>query len=265
MTDKAKTTKQSRPKATLHFPMMGKGGIGKSFTTSLLAQHYKRKGIVTTCYDTDPLNQTFGGYKALDVEIFQLGATVDEINPRSFDKLMEAVLTIEQDTQFIIDVGSGTYLPLISYMVENEVIELLTESGHEIIFHAILIGGQAYKDTIGGLEKLFKYFPETKCVIWLNEFFGPVLEEVKDEKGKTVQSIEFEQTDICKSNQDKILALMELPQVRKETYGEDIRAMVSQNLTFAEAINNDGFTIMSRQRLTRYSKDLFRQMEMAQL
>jgi hypothetical protein len=265
MTDKPKTSKSSSPKATLHFPMMGKGGIGKSYTTSLLAQHYKRKGHVTTCYDTDPLNRTFGGYKALGVEIFELGANVDEINPRSFDRLMETVLTIEEDTQFVIDVGSGTYLPLISYMVENEVVELLKDSGHEIVFHAVLIGGQAYQDTIDGLAKLFKYFPETKCVVWLNEFFGPVVEEVKDTKGRVTKTIQFEETEICQANANKIKALVAMPEVRKETFGEDIKAMMREHLTFDEAIKNDAFSIMARQRLKTVSKDIFDIMEMAQL
>ncbi|NVK20563.1 MAG: conjugal transfer protein TraL [Methylocystaceae bacterium] len=265
MSTKAKSQDKAQPKAVLNFPMMPKGGIGKSFATSLLAQHYKRKGKTTACFDTDPLNRTFGGYKALNVEIFELGSTVDEINPRSFDRLMDTVFSIEEDTNFVIDVGSGTYLPLISYMVENEVVDLLKASGHEIVFHAVLIGGQAYQDTIDGLAKLFKYFPETKCVIWLNEFFGPVVEEVKDDKGKVKGVLPFEETQICQSNLDKIQSVIALPEVRKETFGEDIKAMMREHLTFDEAVQNEAFSIMSRQRLKTVSKTIFDTMEMAQL
>lgn len=241
--------------ATVHMSLQGKGGVGKSFVASLLAQHFKSKGLKPKCYDTDPINPTFAGHKALGVTRLKLGETVDEINPRNFDTLMEAIFASDEQDCFVIDNGSGTYLSLITYMVENEVTQMLTDEGHEIIFHAIITGGQAYKDTVEGLEKLFKYFPETKCVIWLNEYFGSILEN-----GTT-----FEQTKLCKDHEDNIYALVKLQQVRRETFGADIHEMMEQRKTFEEAIASDAFSMMSRQRLHRYSKRVFNTMAVAQL
>lgn len=241
--------------AQIHMSLQGKGGIGKSFVATLIAQHLQLKGTPANCFDTDPINQTFAGYKALDVKKLKLGDTADEINPRNFDGLMETILSAGEEDLFVIDNGSGTYLPLIAYMVENQVMDLLKEAGHEVIFHAILTGGQAYKDTIEGLEKLFKYFPGTPCVIWLNEYFGPVVKEGKS----------FENTKLCKDNEANIRAIVALPQLRKETFGADINEMMEQRLSFAEAIESDNFQIMSRQRLKTVSKAIFETMEMAQL
>lgn len=241
--------------AQINMSLMSKGGVGKSFVATLLAQHFLRQGKQPICFDTDTLNQTFAGYKGLGVKTLKLGEKVDEINPRNFDKLMEDILVSNEDDVFIIDNGSSTYLPLISYMIENQALTLLEESGHHVVFHTVLTGGQAYEDTHEGLESLFTHFPATQHVIWLNEYFGPVEKNGKD----------FEQTNLCKKNEDKITALLSLPQVRKATFGEDIEAMMKAHLTFDEALQNPDFSIMTRQRLTTFSKAIFKSMEEAQL
>ena len=48
--------------------LQGKGGVGKSYIASLMAQYYNKKGISTLCVDTDPVNQTFSQFQALRVK-----------------------------------------------------------------------------------------------------------------------------------------------------------------------------------------------------
>lgn len=247
--------KTTSPKAIVNMSLQGKGGVGKSLVATLLTQYLQGKNIQPKCFDTDPINQTFAGYKALNVQKLRLGNTVDEINPRSFDALMEDFFSIKKDTTYVIDNGSGTYLPLISYMVENEVIDIMESAGHQMIFHAILAGGQAYNDTIEGLEKLFKYFPTTKCVIWLNEYFGAVEKD----------NLRFENSDLFNNNIDKIQAVVTLGQFRKETHGLDVQNMMERRQTFDEAITDPTNCIMTKQRLTTVRRSIFTAMEEAQL
>ncbi|HNJ38589.1 MAG TPA: conjugal transfer protein TraL, partial [Nitrosomonas sp.] len=48
--------------------LQGKGGVGKSFISSTLAQHKFAKGGNPLCIDTDPVNATFYGFKKLNVK-----------------------------------------------------------------------------------------------------------------------------------------------------------------------------------------------------
>jgi CO dehydrogenase nickel-insertion accessory protein CooC1 len=76
--------------ANIHMVLQGKGGVGKSFIAATLAQYKASKGQNPLCVDTDPINSTFHGYKALNVRRLQI-MDGDEINSRNFDGLVELV------------------------------------------------------------------------------------------------------------------------------------------------------------------------------
>ena len=52
---------------TVHFVLQAKGGIGKSFVATLLAQHLINEAGAVRCFDTDQENTTFAHYAALSV------------------------------------------------------------------------------------------------------------------------------------------------------------------------------------------------------
>ena len=59
----------------VHFVLNGKGGIGKSFISSLLCQyltHKNEKGESVVAIDTDPNNTTLYNMKALKAKFLQL-------------------------------------------------------------------------------------------------------------------------------------------------------------------------------------------------
>ena len=74
--------------AKIHMVLQGKGGVGKSLIAAILAQYKTGKGTPPLCIDTDPVNATFHGFKALKVKRLQI-MDGDEINPRHFDALVE--------------------------------------------------------------------------------------------------------------------------------------------------------------------------------
>ena len=71
--------------ATVDLILQGKGGVGKSYIASLLAQHYRARNLTPICIDTDPVNQTFSGYRAYGVDLIRLTDSSNDINPRAFD------------------------------------------------------------------------------------------------------------------------------------------------------------------------------------
>jgi len=149
----------------IHMILQGKGGVGKSMIAATLAQYKAGKGTKPLCIDTDPVNATFEGYKALNVRRLNI-MEGDEINTRNFDALVEMIASAEGDV--IIDNGASSFVPLSSYLIGNQVPALLQEMGHELVVHTVVTGGQAFKDTVIGFTHLAAQFPsECVFVVWL--------------------------------------------------------------------------------------------------
>ena len=239
----------------LHLTLQGKGGVGKSFVAALLAQHFQDRGANLTCIDTDPVNATFLGYEAFNTQRLELLDDSENVNARGFDELIEIVMSAEDDSVFVIDNGASSFIPLVSWLVENDVINFLKEADVEVIFHSVITGGQALVDTTTGLDKLLTNFPDSEVVVWKNEFFGKT-----EHKGKT-----FEQSRLFENHQDHIRALIAIPLRRKETFAFDLNQILEKKMTFAEAANDPSLNIMARQRLTMIWRDLNAQITAANL
>lgn len=239
--------------ARIHMILQGKGGVGKSFAASVLAQFKKNKGHNPVCIDTDPVNPTFAGFKAISVK--QLNIMDDnEINSRNFDTLMEWIISSREDV--IIDNGASSFIPLSHYLISNEVPALLASTGHELLIHTLITGGQALPDTVNGFVQLVRQFPEqTLFVVWLNPYWGTVKHEGKS----------FDQMKAYLENKDRIFAIIHIPTLKEETYGFDLNEMLQKRLTFDEAIASPSKNIMTRQRLKIIRDRLFEQLEMGQL
>ncbi|MGD0669967.1 MAG: hypothetical protein ABSB23_20700 [Bryobacteraceae bacterium] len=113
-------------KPAIHLTLQGKGGVGKSLVASILAQYFRHHDAEIHCLDTDPVNQTFSQYAELGAEHLALMHD-GKIDSRGFDMLMERLFT--ENGIFIVDNGASTFIPLWSYIVENNVLELLRAAG----------------------------------------------------------------------------------------------------------------------------------------
>jgi hypothetical protein len=237
--------------AKIHFVLQGKGGVGKSVVAAFLAQFIGDKGDVPTNIDTDPVNATFYGYKSLNVKRLQI-MEADEINPRAFDTLVEMIAAAKGDV--IVDNGASSFVPLSHFLISNQVPALLAEMGHELVVHTVVTGGQALLDTISGFNQLVSQFPsEALFVVWLNPFWGPIEHEGKG----------FEQMKAYTTNKGRVSAIIQIPLLKKETYGRDLSDMLQERLTFDQAIAQETLTIMTRQRLKIIKGQIYGQMENA--
>lgn len=238
----------------VHLILQGKGGVGKSLIASLLAQHYLARGITPICIDTDPVNQTFAGYKAFAAQQLKL-MNGDDLDPRAFDQLVEQVVGAKDDAVFVIDNGAATFVPLCAWMLENDAVNFFQQANVELVMHSVLTGGQALGDTMVGLSNMLKHFPNLQTVVWLNEYFG------KPERNGTP----FEQSALYQNHEGQIRALIQIPLRRKETFGADLDQILREKKGFAEASNDSSLTIMARQRLAMIWRELDSQMTAANL
>ena len=69
---------------TIHFVLQAKGGIGKSFVSTLLAQHLLAETGAVRCFDTDQENTTFTHYEALSVRHVAVTNPSRLIDPKKY-------------------------------------------------------------------------------------------------------------------------------------------------------------------------------------
>ena len=237
--------------AKIHMILQGKGGVGKTMIAAILAQYKREKGKMPLCIDTDPVNATFEGYKALDVHRLDIMAG-DEINTRNFDALVELIIPAKNDV--VIDNGASSFIPLSHYMISNKVPEMLRESGHELVVHTVVTGGQALIDTVSGFAQLVSQYPdECTFVVWLNPYWGAI---EHDGKG-------FEQMKAYTSHKSRVSAIIQIPTLKEETYGRDFSDMLQARQTFDESLAAEDLTIMTRQRLKIVRDELFAHLDNA--
>jgi len=237
--------------AKIHIVLQGKGGVGKSVAASVLAQFKISQGESPLCIDTDPVNATFEGYKALNVRRLNI-LDGNEINTRNFDALIEMIAAARGDV--IIDNGASSFVPLSHYLISNQVPALLKDMGHELVVHTVITGSQALEDTVNGFAQLVTQFPaECLFVVWLNPYWGPI-----EHEGKS-----FEQMKSYMANKARVTAIIKMPALKEETYGRDFSEMLQERITFDEALATASRTIMTRQRLKLVKTQLFAQLENA--
>lgn len=233
----------------IHFIMQGKGGVGKSFIASLIAQYLiSSKGDVQ-CFDTDPINQTFSRYKALNVDLVPIMTEHRTIDTSKFDALIEVL--IEGEGIAVIDNGAATFVPLVQYMMEIDLMSLFAESNIKVYFHVPICGGQALQDTLSGLDALINLNLYPEIIVWLNNFQGNVNQSGRD----------FTDFKVYINNPERIKIIIDLPSRNPDTFGKDVRTMTEKSLTFNEVFSSNYFSLIPRQRLRQVQQAVFKQLD----
>jgi len=244
------TTDEQRIK-TVHITLQGKGGIGKSFVSVMLAQYLKQHDSIVLCLDTDPVNATFSSFPGLCVRPIAL-LEDNVIDDRRFDEMMELIL--QADCDVVVDNGAASYVPLSAYLIDNEAFEVIRNAGKHVIVHSVIAGGLAQANTISDFATLASQLPDgVDIVVWLNEYLGEI-----EADGKSFQEMKG-----YLDNQHKVKAIIELPKRTENTYGKDIGTMLKRHLTFDEALASNTFFLMSKQRIKIVQRSIYDQLEEA--
>lgn len=230
-----------------HFVLQGKGGVGKTFVASALAQWLADAGLLARCFDTDPVNGSFQTIPALGAEPVELLAK-NAINAKGVDGLIEAVVAAEGDV--VVDNGAASFLPLSRYLVENDIAGVLAEHGVEMVVHTVVTGGGNGLDTLKGLNALVLHFaPAARVVVWVNEFFGPA----------RFKGTDFEHTAVFNENRAALMGMIRLQALDPEMFAPVLAEMLDRKMTFAEAAEPGAFMLMERSRLHRIKAGIWDQ------
>lgn len=236
---------------SVHFVLQGKGGIGKTLVSAFLAQYIDDRFPETLeCYDTDQENATFADYKAFNVKLVDVMNEDRTINRKMFDKMLLEVFASKKN--IVIDNGANTFSPLMSYLMENDFIDMMLEAGKRVYIHTIIGGGDNLKDTKAGFVSLAK---QTSCpmVIWLNE---------NASWGTTENFIE---SDTFNENSGNVRGVVLLQGRNSDTFGDDVRRMNKARLTLKEITASPGeFNILETSRLGTVVRDVFKKLDMVE-
>lgn len=238
---------------TVHFILQGKGGVGKSYIASLLAQYLtdKKKGKVK-CYDTDPVNPTLSRYNALNVQLVPILTEHKTIDTSRFDGFIEELMMLEDNGLAVIDNGAATFVPLIGYITEIDLFgDLFKDNGIDVYIHVPIVGGQALEETLAGLATICQLGNNFKVIPWVNEFQGSIIQ--RDKK--------FNDFKVIQHNQDKIIGHVTLSSKNPDTFGKDIRRMTEDRITFNEVLQNKDYTLIPKQRLKQVRDEVYRQLD----
>lgn len=239
--------------SNVHFVLQGKGGVGKSVVSALLAQYLSGKGVDVLCIDTDPTNATLEGFASLNAKRIELmdGGTLVE---RNFDSMMEMIFAAEGDT--VIDNGASSFIPLSHYLLENEAFEMIKEHGHRVCVHTVVTGGASLDDTLLGFRALAQQVsPYADLYVWINDALARV-----ERDGKR-----FEDMRVYAENKDAITGVIRLDAHTQSTFGEDMKNMLERKFTFDDVKQAASFNVMSKQRLATIRRRIFESIEAAGL
>jgi hypothetical protein len=237
-------------KNSVHFILQGKGGIGKTLVSTMLAQWMKGKDeLPLRCYDTDQENATFSRYKAMNVKHVPVMSDVRTIEPKRFDALIIDIL--ESDGNCVIDNGANTFSPLMAYLIENDAFSLLQESGRTVYIHTIVGGGDTLHDTASGFVSTAKS-TTVPLVLWENQHFGLL----QSASGK-----QFTESQTYSEHAARVKGRVTLVPRNADTFGVDIKKMNIARLTMEEVMQNEKFNIMEKQRIKVVYRDIFEQLD----
>lgn len=214
---------------------------------SLVAQYLIESGRTPVCFDADPLNESLVRIKALAA--IDIPLLVDEgLNTGAVDELVDRILTLESD--IVVDNGAASFIPMSSYLIENDIAALIEGAGKRMVIHSVITGGGNAMDTSKGLEAVLVNYPHSvEVVVWLNEFFGPI------EEG----GIKFKESALYEQHKDRIIGIVDLRRQSRQ-FADNIEQMLTRKLTFAEALTDPAFMTVPRQRLTVFRRSIWNQL-----
>lgn len=215
--------------SNIHITFQGKGGSGKTTISSFSAQFLRDNNRQVACFDTDPVNTSFLSFKSLNVEALRI-MNEGVIDGRAWDVLVEKMARTKMDV--VVDNGSTSFTSLLSYITGNQSFNLVKECGHNVTIHIPINGGAGLGFTVGGMQQIIEHLApqDLKFVIWLNSYFGPI-----ERAGEHFES--FTEYKACKKH---ISTIIKLPLfVPHDTFGRDMAYLLTQNLTFSEALETE--------------------------
>ncbi len=229
---------------TVHLLLGHKGGIGKTYIGSLLAQEAIRKGEPWKVFDLDQSNQMLADLPSLHAEGVVLRDEEDNFSVRLFDALLEKIM--DKPDTYLLDLGASTYPDAWARLVGKKYFELLRSVGVRIVLHVILNGGGEMKHVLTGFEQTANVAKDGELIVWMNNAKG------KFEMGGRV----FTDMPVFHENASKVAAIITLPAPDEPT-ADDLTILMQEGQTMTTVDQSELLRFFSKHRVRTHAEEVF--------
>jgi len=233
----------------LFITLMGKGGVGKSTVSLIMAQYLTQEQRELVCVDTDGTNLTFSRYNSLNVlNKNVLSEDGERADLTRIDNLFNDLLSNQQyqAKDIVIDNGANSFTPVRNYLLNSglHTMEL------DITLLIPIVAGESQDSCMLGASDLLKDFGNTvKYIIFENERDG---------------ATSFKNSKLHKKFEESgsLQGLVTIPQIDpKSLLGADFNTMIRNSLLYHDLNASDKLQILSKSRLKQYYSRIFTQLE----
>lgn len=236
-----------------HFVLQGKGGVGKSVVSSLLAQFFIEHNYPVKGIDTDPINQSFASLPFLDTKAETVTDTQsNETNHRIIDGIMGEIL--ETPAVYVVDNGASSFIPMSVYLIDGGGLETLAQEGVIPVIHLVIPVGPETDMAVEGCMSLIESVGgQIPVVLWINE---------REDSWEHYFGAKFEDNALYKDIEESVSGIVTIPHL-KAPASLNFAEMLRQKMSFAEVSTSDKWLFMEKARMKRIKGEIFSNIETA--
>lgn len=230
----------------IHCVLSAKGGVGKTFVASLIAQYWIKNGRQIHVLDMDQSNMMLARVPDLKAEQIRL-LTDGKFDNTKMDAIVRRMVATPET--YLIDVGASTFQNVWHYLFDHDIFSLLKAEGRRIVIHSVVCGGPELVDTVSSFVDVCKQVSGRQVVVWINPIRGDV---VADGRG-FLESLAFTK------NEDKILAVVKMPKP-DESVEVELRQLGQANKSLLNVETDADLDFLTKHRLKRHRDAMFESM-----
>ena len=244
--------------ADFHLFLGEKGGTGKTFFASLLAQYFQAGLKDTCCVDTEQGGSGLVSFRQLAPYLIR-----EDSAQKTAHELVKTLSSLDaQNKTFVIDTPSELFFSLVRKMKQTDLNSLLSATECTLTLHTVVTGGLPSRATLRGLKGLSGNFPETNLAVWCNPFFGNIkYAATHPEHRDQIRTFEQWLVDDGLVGESQLRGLVKITHFRNRnggnSYDANVTRMAAQRFTFIQATyDKENFHIFQRARL-KYVRNVF--------
>ncbi len=227
----------------VHIILAAKGGIGKTYIASLLAQYAANAGKPMQVLDLDQSNAMLARIPSLHAEKIDL-LTDSRFDSVKFDAVVKRMAT--EPGPYLLDVGASTYQDVLRYLTKYKILGLLAAQKRRVLIHSVIVGGPEMPDTVSNFNDMAASVQGKQVIVWVNPLRGPVRSGGKD----------FHEMSVFENNTSKVLGLVELALPDEATMA-DLHQLALHGGTLLTANDVEELDFITKHRLGVHKDELF--------
>lgn len=238
---------------TINLMAAPKGGVGKTFIASLIAQAYRRqkRGSELVLVDADTNNASLASITDLAAQRVPLYVD-NEIDKTAMDPLINKMLS--DDKSYLIDTGGAAFHELTKYFTMLNLADAIKAAGKRLVVHTVIVGGGELNDCIAGFTAVMKWLPPSAdAVLWVNEYRGPAARN----------GVHFLEGELFERYKSRLSRIGRLPKLER-AFLPTTESLVNSRITIdsaLEELKNDPSQKVEYQKLLSVSQLLFSAIE----